>query len=160
MGALRAALVATVSAACVSAYEPGALLRAPASVRADCLDLAVTPHADPALPASHVALRVDFGNRCARPVTLDLTRLAVTGVWPSHRAPLALVDPRREVEPAVLDAHRDGAETLEFAPVTDSSDAPAEVCVAFEGVVPGADAATLRCLAARPVASTAGGSPP
>lgn len=142
-------LALALSACSLPVYEPGRLLRAPSdglAMRLGCLDVALRSYREQVMPADHVALRFDLGNRCERAVDVDLTRVRVTGVYAGVRLPFEVVDPRREVVPARLDARGVAAETLEYAPGAEQPRAPVAVCVALAGAIAEADETSQGCL--------------
>ena len=79
-----------------------------------CIDLAVGRSADPS--AQGPAISYAFGNRCTRPVTIDLASIRAHG----HDADglehtLVAFDPQQELRPLPLDSLFFGRETIEYS---------------------------------------------
>jgi hypothetical protein len=126
-------LLALLSAGC--AYQPGALLTAPADPfttvarTLDCLDLSVTLAADEHLPASSALVDYRFGNRCKAPVTIDLAAAVVTGYAADGTATvLKLKDGQHQVHAGDLDGEHDGSEALRYEAPKGTAD-NVRVCV-------------------------------
>jgi hypothetical protein len=119
--AVRAmARTALICALAGCAYQPGSFthgFRAEAALAAQratvgCLDLAIARGPD--LDASAV-LRYWFGNRCNRPVRIDLQRVAVVGhLGDGREVALAPYDPQGELRSASLGGRRDGGEAIAY----------------------------------------------
>jgi hypothetical protein len=78
-----------------------------------CLDVAVAAHRDVAAEGPVIAY--EFGNRCDRPVTVDLGGVIVRGRTAAGREiELAPYDPERALRPARLEARRSGREVIEY----------------------------------------------
>ncbi|HWU87388.1 MAG TPA: hypothetical protein VN253_08935, partial [Kofleriaceae bacterium] len=111
---LRRAILTGALAGC--AYQPGSFMHGsgPQAVFAGqratvaCLDIAVARRPDYAASA---VLQYRFGNRCNRPVQVDLRAAAVVGRLADGREEaLAPYDPRLEMVPVRLDGRTSGGE--------------------------------------------------
>jgi len=96
-----------------------------------CLDLSIERRAD--APTGPV-LAYDLGNRCDRPVTIDLETTSV--VARTARGDLAMVpyDPDHELRALPLDGRSVGAEAIEYRLASEPA-AVASVCVDASSVV-------------------------
>lgn len=82
-----------------------------------CLDLAVDRRAD--LPDGAAVVAYAFGNRCDRPVVVDLARVPVRGrTVTGDEVPLVPYDPDRELRARSLDARAAGGEALAYPSAT------------------------------------------
>jgi hypothetical protein len=146
---LRTAVLASVLAGC--AYQPGSFTSGPgptavfAGQRAtiDCLDVAVARRPD---HDGSAVLQYRFGNRCNRPVTVDLARVAVVARFADGaEEALAPYDPDQEIRPAQLAGRGSGGEALAYS----TARRAAQVCADLSSIVPpaaGAAAASGRWL--------------
>ncbi len=134
------ALALALVGGCIPAYEPGSLLvlgDAPdeRGRRLGCLDVRVQVIRDPAVPTTWPVVGVDLGNRCRRPVHVDLRHVAVTARW-TDEGPVRLsaFDPRREIHAADLDGHARAREVIAYEAPEDAWGRPDEVCVDVAGI--------------------------
>ena len=115
-----------------------------------CLDLGVHLARHPTVPRRFTVLRFELGNRCGRPLRVDLGAVRVRARYADGaEVELARHDPRREVRAVTLDVRTRAVEVLAYAPALPREGAPAVVCLALDGVQPdGAAEATgeARCL--------------
>lgn len=157
---LAAALV-TAAGACV-AYRPGSLQRnAPpgvAVVETGCLDVAAAIATDPIVAWPVVDLH--FGNRCDRPVPVDLRAIGAFGRTRAGAiVPLVPYDPQAELRALPLEARSQGSEQLQYRDRRDLGpvgDDVIDVCVELGGL--GGSAPQVRCFprpALEPVAQAA-----
>jgi hypothetical protein len=94
-----------------------------------CLDIAL--HADYGLEVDPT-LDVSFGNRCVKPLDLDLRRLEITGVFANEeRRQLSILDPRREMRRGLLGGKAAGVERLELVGGAGAQ----RICVSVEAIV-------------------------
>jgi hypothetical protein len=116
---LRTAVLTTALAGC-TAYQPGSFHRGPAPgvafegerATVGCLDVAISRRVD--YDASAV-LQYRFGNRCNRPVEVDLQRVAVVGRFgDGNEVALAPYDPRLELRPVRVSGRRTGREAIAY----------------------------------------------
>ena len=147
----RAALAAALTSALVAcaAYRPGTFQRtAPAGtavVEAGCLDVAATVTDDAV--AAWPVVDLQFGNRCDRPVPVDLRAIAASG----HTRTGAVVnlvpyDPMAELRPLPLEARSRGRELLQYRDRRDLGVVGADVVdLCLELGALGGAAAQVRC---------------
>lgn len=142
-------LLAVAVAGCGSLYErldtePLARRRAWAAVvRRECLDLGVHLARHPNVPAGLTVVQYELGNRCDRPVRVDLPAVRVRARYADGvELDLAPRDPRRELRAATLDVRTHVFEALAYAPAAPREMKPQRVCLALDGVAPGAPAET------------------
>jgi len=76
-----------------------------------CLDLAIEPRLE---TASGPVLAYDFGNRCDRPVVLDLGSTSVIAKTGGGNLAMVPIDPRHEIRALPLDARSVGAEAIAY----------------------------------------------
>lgn len=113
----RCALVPLVGLAACAPYRPGALQRSAAAgsavVVAGCLDVAARVIDDAVAAWPVVELR--FGNRCDRPVPVDLRAIGGFGHTRGDLlVSLVAYDPNRELRPLLLEARTQGEEQLQY----------------------------------------------
>ena len=124
---MRAAVLSVALIGC--AYRPGSFSQYRKSfpgqrTTVGCIDLAVERRPD--LPGGGTVLGYAFGNRCDRPATVDLSRVAVVArTFEGQELDLRAYDPRGEIR----ELHIDGRETGEEAIAYPASTRFAEVCV-------------------------------
>jgi len=106
-----------------------------------CLDVAVSRSLDGA--AQGPAVEVAFGNRCRRPVTVDLSRMQARGRDEAGQdVRLVAYDPRGEIRPLPLDGLLVGREVIELQrPGTVDPPPLTQVCVDVGGIDGSAPAA-------------------
>lgn len=110
-----------------------------------CLDIAVARRAD--RDASAV-VDYRFGNRCTRPVAVDLARVAVVARYADGtEAALEPYDPKRELRPTPLDGRLAGGEALAYP----SARGATQICVDAASLVH-ADQPHWMCFASQPEA--------
>jgi hypothetical protein len=139
------------------AYAIGSLAARPevssaASRNLGCVELraeATSAHVAP----TTLAVAFSFGNRCAAPARIDLSRVTARATWADGRQrDLTLFDPHSVVVAATLDGRAQGTELLELDAPFGSPPGPAEsVCVDVSGIVVGASAPRVEpvCLTSR-----------
>lgn len=132
------------------AYQPGSFMHgsgpeavfAGERVTVGCLDVAVARRLDHEAGA---VLQYRFGNRCNRPVQVDLRSAAVIGRFADGKeVALAPYDPRFEMRPLRLDGRLSGGEAIAYPtpqPVT-------QICV-DAATIAGAQPARWMCFATR-----------
>ena len=119
-----------------------------------CLDLGVHLTRHPSVPGRFTVVRYELGNRCDRPLRLDLSAVRARARYADGvELTLARHDPRREVVPATLEHRSRAVEVLAYAPAIPRDGAPAVVCLTLDGVLRDASAATTpwtQCLTVPP----------
>jgi len=111
---------------------------------ADCLDVAV--ERQHAATAGATVLAYGFGNRCDRPVIVDLASANVIGRrTDGSSVVLRPYDPRREIKPLWLDGRSMGREALAYETGTDFVD----ICVDV-GSIARAQVSPWLCFASQP----------
>lgn len=115
---LRIAVLTSVLAGC--GYRPGALIHGVGSqagladqrVTVDCLDVVVARRPD---YDGSVVLQYRFGNRCNRPVQVDLQQVAVAARLDDGReVELSPYDPQLELRPVRLAGRDTGGEAIAY----------------------------------------------
>lgn len=139
-------------AAC-SPYRPGSFQRGAtpttAVVNLGCLDVAADSAPDPV--AAWPVLDLRFGNRCDRPVPVDLRRLSVVGQTAGgQQVALVPYDPGQVLRALPLEARTWGTERLHYRDRRDLAPVAADViavCVDLAGLdeVVGSRAPLVRC---------------
>ncbi len=153
----RIAIVACALSGCAS-YQPGAFTARGLAfdgqrATAGCLDVSVTSRKDARASA---VLHYQFGNRCTRPVVVDLRAVAVVGrTVDGEEITLAPEDLDGEIRPLELDARLAGQEALAYQAGTPLS----QVCVDLASIGRVTPAA-WHCWAVDPVAPTPETPPP
>lgn len=119
-----------------------------------CLDLGLQLTRHPSVPVRFTVVRYELGNRCNRSLAIDLSAVRARARYPDGtELALTRYDPRREVVPATLDLRSRAVEVLAYAPAIPRDGAPAVVCLALDGVLRDASAASTpwtRCLTVPP----------
>lgn len=122
-------------------------------VRLGCLDLGVHLARHPSVPRSFTVVQYELGNRCDRPLRIDLAAVRVRARYPDGvEVALERHDPHREVRPATLELRSRAFEALAYSPSAPHSVEAPVVCLTLGGVVE-AEAATpglVRCLRVPP----------
>jgi hypothetical protein len=109
-----------------------------------CLDLAIEWRAE---PVAESVLDYDFGNRCDRPVVVDLLTPTVVGKTAGDDVAMVPYDPLHELLPLPLDGRSLGTEAIEYR-TTAATDVHA-ICVDAAAVASSASPAWL-CVARPP----------
>lgn len=141
-----ASLAALASAGCTTGapkrYEGGDVARTSPALRetldeGECLERGFAVYDGRTSHPRSLLLVTSFGNRCARPVRLDLSRTTVHVFGPSPERDSAATtlyrkDPYAEIGPRTLDAYAWASETVRYQLTTDI--APIRrVCVCVDG---------------------------
>jgi hypothetical protein len=126
---LRFAVLTSALAGC--AYRPGAMRPEPGGqvVTVGCLDVAIARRLD---HEANAVLHYRLGNRCNRPIQVDLAQVAVVGRFgDGSEVALAPYDPDLEIRAVQLDGRMAGREALAY-----STPRPAgQVCVDAASIV-------------------------
>jgi hypothetical protein len=101
------------------------------SASAGCLDLSVERRAD---TATGWVLAYDLGNRCDRPLTVDLKTASVVARTAEGDVAMVPFDPDREIEALPLDGRSLGGEAVEYRVATRGAPVIA-ICVDATGIV-------------------------
>lgn len=122
-------------------------------VRLGCLDLGVHLARHPSVPRGFTVVQYELGNRCDRPLRIDLSAVRVRARYPDGvEVALDRHDPRREVRPATLELRSRAFEALAYSPPAPQSVEAPVVCLTLGGVIE-ATAETpsvVRCLTVLP----------
>lgn len=153
----RVASVGALALSACVAYQPGTLQRTATSNTAvaevGCLDLAAEVTTDVVAAWPVVDLR--FGNRCARPVPVDLGAIAAFGrTAAGTTVRLVPFDPERALRSLPLEARTQGGERLQYRDGRDLGEVGADVidlCLDLATIGGGSPAPIIRCWP-RPVA--------
>lgn len=162
--ALRAVpiIAALLTSGCGSTYErldAEALARRhpwATVVRLGCLDLGVHLARHPSVPGRFTVVQYELGNRCNRPLRIDLGAVRVRARYPDGvEVPMERHDPRREVRPATLELRSRAFEALAYSPAHPPGVEAPVVCLTLDGVIETAAATPglERCLTVPPADS-------
>jgi hypothetical protein len=98
-----------------------------------CLDLAVDVARDAV--ATGPVVQYQFGNRCDRSASIDLTAVRVTGrTAAGEEVAMVAYDPYNQIRPLPLDARAFGRERIEYRTSRDFSGDVVHVCVALGAI--------------------------
>jgi hypothetical protein len=133
-GAMQGAALLAIVAGC--AYQPGSFDTwghdfAGRRSTVGCVDLSILRRGD---HAANPVLAYDFGNRCDRPVTVDLQAVAVVAKATGGDAPMIPYDPDHEIRALPLDGRSAGSEAIEYRMTADAG-VRLSVCVDAATVV-------------------------
>jgi len=132
--AMRGVALLALVAGC--AYQPGSFDAwghdfAGRRSTVGCLDLSILRRGDHTV---NPVLAYEFGNRCDRPVTVDLQAVAVVAKATGGDAPMIPYDPHHEIRALPLDGHSTGSEAIEYRMTADAG-TRLSVCVDAASVV-------------------------
>ena len=118
-----------------------------------CIDVSVERRPD--LIGGGTVLAYEFGNRCDRPATVDLSRVSVVGrTYEGDQTELRAFDPNAEIRPLTIDGRAAGKEAIAYPAHTSF----AEVCIDAASLAHEAPARWL-CFASRVPPQIAKASP-
>jgi hypothetical protein len=126
---LRLAVLVSALAGC--AYRPGAMQPEPRGqvVTVGCLDVAIARRLD---HGANAVLYYRLGNRCNRPIQVDLAQVAVVGRFgDGAEVALAPYDPDLEIRPVRLDGRMTGREAIAYP----TPQPAAQICVDAASIV-------------------------
>ena len=126
---MRAAVLSVALIGC--AYSPGSFSHfrhgfPGQRTTVGCLDLSVERRPD--LIGGGTVLGYNFGNRCDRPATVDLSRVSVVGrTWEGQEVTLYAFDPNAQLRELQLDGRAAGFEAIAYP--ADEKMKFSEICV-------------------------------
>lgn len=134
LSALAFALGIGGTGGCGSAYEAGSFddygrATEPRMRSVGCLDVRLQPRGEGEVGRAWVAIDYELGNRCRRPIDVDLRAVAVWGEAGRGMSPMDLYDPREEVVVATLDGETYASEALAYEPGDGAQEEIQRVCV-------------------------------